>query len=133
MKRHRPWSVTCFTLGVLTLATVNLLRWTQTLRQWSLLQELLPISPVYHLATGLLWMAAGLPLAWGLWKGRPWAPLWSRLATVAYLLYYWVDRLLIADPSTPPVNLPFAIGMSALTLLFVWWFFTLRPVKAYYQ
>ena len=71
------------------------------------------------------------PLPWqnGLALGRP---RLTRLAVLAYLLYYWLDRLLIENQVGRQSNLPFATGATLAVLVIVFWLLSLRKVKAFF-
>jgi hypothetical protein len=132
-KPKRPLGVTLLSLGVLILAVLNLTRLLSAIRFWSFLQEILPFSDLYLIGTGLIWAGFGLPLFWGLWHGLPWAPGITRIAAVAYLIYYWLDRLLLANHSGREVNLPFAIGASLVGLVWIFWILSRPKTKIFFR
>jgi hypothetical protein len=111
---------------------INLLRFVQAIRQWDFLSELLSISPFYLAATGLFWGSLWLAAAWGLWRGRRWAPSLTILAAVTYTLYYWLDRLLLSGDS-PGINWPFAAAINAALLFLTVRILTRSRVKAFFQ
>lgn len=129
---RRPFGVTLLALGVLILAGINLDRFIEAIRLWEYLSQLLPVSPLYLAVTGLVWGLAGIPIALGLWRGWRWAPRLTRLGVLAYLLYYWVDRLSIENQSGQSVNLPFAAGATLVILVYVFWLLSLRKVKNFF-
>lgn len=117
----RPFSVTLLASGVLILAVLNLTRLLSAIRFMPFLQEILPFSGLYLVGTGLIWAGFGLPLFWGLWQGLPWAPGLTRIAAVAYLFYYWLDRLLLTNHPGREANVSFAIGASLVGLAWIIW------------
>jgi uncharacterized membrane protein (DUF2068 family) len=119
-------------LGVLMISGIHLLRFIQTIRQWEFLGELLSISPLYLAATGLFWGGVGLILAWGLWRGRRWAPVLTLSAALAYSLYYWLDRLLLSG-ERPGTNWPFATAANVVLLFLSTWILTHRRARAFFQ
>lgn len=123
--RHqtRPSSVTLLAYGVLSFAGINLLRLYQTVIQWEFLAELLPFPPLYLAVSGLVWGAVGLLAVWGLWRGACWAPGFTQLLALAYLIFYWLDRLLLATQHT---NWLFAIAGSVFGLVLVFWILSRR-------
>jgi hypothetical protein len=129
----RPLGVTLLAIGVLTIAVLNLTRLLSAVRSWPFLQEILPFSGLYLIGTGLIWAGFGLPLFWGLWHGLAWAPGFSRIAVVAYLIYYWLDRLLLANHPGRGANLPFAIGASLTGLALTYWILSRRKAKFYFR
>jgi uncharacterized membrane protein (DUF2068 family) len=128
----RPASVTLLALGVLIISGINLLRFVQAIRQWDFLSEMLSISPFYLAATGLFWGSLWLVAAWGLWRGRRWAPSLTIIASLAYTLYYWLDRLLLASDS-PGINWPFTTALNAALLFLTAWILTRSKAKAFFQ
>lgn len=127
----RPRIVTFFALGVLILSVVHLVRAVRAIQLWAFLSDLLPLSPLYLVLTGLVWFGVGLGLAWMIWRGVPRTGFLVRIAAVAYVLYFWADRLWVSNAGLP-VNWPFNVAASILGLAFVYVFFKLRPVEAYF-
>lgn len=131
MKPRRPFSIKLL-FGLVSIVTmVNLVRVVLTLQRWQFLDDLLPMSPAYLVICGLVWCLAGLPLLWGLWRGEVWAPRATLLASLAYSLYYWVDRLLTPGYTGRNFNWPFALGMNLVILLWSFWVLS-RPKAGYY-
>jgi uncharacterized membrane protein (DUF2068 family) len=111
---------------------INLLRFVQAIRQWDFLSELLSIPPFYLAATGLFWGILGLVAAWGLWRGRRWAPSLTIVAALAYTLYFWLDRLLLSSDG-PGINWPFVSTLNAALLFLTAWILTRGRAKAFFQ
>ncbi len=129
----RPWSVTFLSVGVLSLTGTYLVRGIQAIRQWEFLAALpLTVSPWYLLLTGLFWGLAGLVLAAGLWWGAGWTPRAARTLALAFSLYYWGDRLLLAERSAALVNWPFRLGANLLLLALIFWVLSLRGARTYF-
>jgi hypothetical protein len=118
--------------GVLIFAGLNLVRFILALQQWGFLSGLLPISPVYLAASGLIWFLVGLVLFWGLWRGERWAPVFTRWASFAYLVYYWGDRLFLSDQAAIHVNRPFAVGLSLIIVVVILWILSGRKAKRFF-
>ena len=116
----RPLSVTMLAFGVLTLAGLNLVRFMAACQQREFLASLLPVSPLYLALSGLLWAVIGLVLAFGLWTGRSFAVGGTLVAALAYTLYYWFDRSLLAADA-PAANMPFAVLTNLCLLVVVFW------------
>ncbi len=114
----RPFGVTLLALGVLTIASLNLARLLLAIREWAFIAEFPRGSPFYLAFTGLVWTVAGLSLAFGLWRGRRWALRLAWIAIPAFALYYWLDRLLMANRAVSLTNWPFAAVLTGLLLGF---------------
>lgn len=132
MPSARPRSVTSLALAVLTIGVLHLARFLQTLSSWNILEELLAVSPVYLSLSSLVWAGVCLVLAYGLWVGAVWAPQLMRLSLLAYLIFYWADRLLLSPRRALPDNTPFAALVSILAIGFVFWFFRQPRIKAFF-
>ena len=130
--RRRPVSVTFMALLVLMIAGLNLTRFVVALQQLDLLTKLLPISPYYIVLSGLVWGISALWLGLGLWGGRFIAYRLGRAAIVLYLVYFWLDRLLLRPSTNRGTNLPFLAGITLITLIWVFWTFSQRRVKVYF-
>jgi hypothetical protein len=127
--------VTLITLGVLTIACLNLLRFILSLVDWQLLSALEDVSPLYQALTGLLWASSGFVLFWGLWRRKPWAPKAASWGAIVYALYYWLDRLFLTGwlkSGQPPANLAFAIGLTLMILVYVFWTLSRPKIKVIY-
>lgn len=129
---RRPASVTFLAVLVLTIGGLNLIRVAQTLLQWSFLEELLPISPAYFALTGLIWGLLGLVLIWGLWRGETWVPKLLRVSSLIYVIYIWVDRLLVRHPSSRSVNELFSALLTVSVLVIIFLILSRRNVKVYF-
>ena len=131
IKKFRPFSVTLLAFGVLTIAIVNSIRFVLTLAQWEFLNEILPISPLYLALSGFIWSLVWLSLVWGLWRGYKWAPHFTLLATLAYTLYYWLDRLLLTT-NYGGQNWPFIIVFNIMLIIITYWILSRRKAKAFF-
>ena len=128
----RPRSVTWLAVGVLIFTMLYLIRLVDSIRQWSFLSGVLDVSPLYLAVTGLVWSVTGAILFWGLWTGRRWVPDAFRGATLFYLVYYWLDRLLLAQSPAHRANWPFAAGMSILIPVIIAWILSRRKARAFF-
>lgn len=92
----------------------------------------MPVSPLYPALTGAVWALVALALAWGLWTGRDWAPRMVLLASLAYLVYYWLDRLLLGRSAASQTDRPFALLASLLIFGLVFWIVSRQGARAYF-
>ena len=132
----RPFRVTLLALGVLIIASLNLLRLIQAVVQWDFLVSLPGFSPLYLAVSGFIWAATGFPLVWGLWLGRPWAPRATQLFSVGYVLYFWLDRVFLTDDPLIPAgssNLFFLIGLSVVVLVLIFGIFSTPRSRAFFR
>lgn len=128
----RPFSVTLLTVLVLIIACIYLIRFAETLYLWNFILSLQTISPLYLAFTGLIWTVIGFPLSWGLWRGHPRAPKVTHLLALAYPLYYWLDRLLVASAAEVDSNWPFASAVTILLIILIFWVFSRSKVKNFF-
>jgi len=128
----RPISVTLLVVLVLTIGVLNLLRVVQTVKQWEFLGELLAVSPIYFVISGLVWGLLGLVLAWGLFFGGGWAPRLLRVTSLINMIYIWMDRLVLRDPSSRyPGSIFFAV-LSIVIVVIIFWILSRKNVRAYF-
>jgi len=128
----RPISVTLLVALVLTIGVLNVLRAVQTVKQWEFLGELLPLSPIYFVISGLVWGLLGLVLAWGLFFGGGWAPRLLRVTSLFYMIYIWLDRLVLRDPSSRNPGSMFFAVLSILIMVIIFWILSRQNVRAYF-
>ena len=118
----RPRSVTWLALGVLSLSILQFLRFGMSVANWEFLAEqALSVSPLYLALTGLLWALPSLAVAWALWFGYHWAGRAAMWGTLAFSIYYWLDRLLLGRSEATESNMPFAIGMNIILFAIIVW------------
>jgi hypothetical protein len=128
----RPFSVTLLAFGVLIIAGINLYRCVAALLQWRFLTELLPTLPLYQALSGAFWGLAGIPIAWGLWRGVRRAARLTPYAAVAYTIYAWIDRLALRT-GLQEYNLPFAVGTTIVALASTFWILSRTKVKSFFR
>ena len=119
----RPWSVTLLALGVLILASLNTARFVLAISQWSFIRSLNGASPIYLMLSGMVWAMAGWIICWGLWRGSRWTPRFTKIFTVAFLVFFWFERLVLFGQNgiSWPENGLFLFILSIVLLLFVFW------------
>jgi hypothetical protein len=127
----RPFSVTLLTLGVLSMAVINLLGFVQAILNWELYSDILPIPLTYLALSDLIWGLAGLPLVWGLWLGRVWAVRFTLLFVLVYTLYYWLNRLLLLA-NAGGSNWPFAVITNSILIIIIYWILNRPRARAFF-
>jgi hypothetical protein len=130
--RKRPFSVTLLAVLVLSITIVHLVRFINTLTLWNFLTELPGKSPIYLVLTGLFGFIAGAVVFWGLWTGKPRAPLAMGLLTVIYLSLQWLEQILVVRAGNEFENWPFMVGMTLFGLIFVFWTLSHARSRAYF-
>ena len=128
----RPLIVTSLAVVVLTISVLNLIRFIQAISLWKVLLDLPGLPPVYLAASGLIWILFGLPLSWGLWRGNARAPAAARILCVAYFIYEWVERFVMARMGNELENWPFFLAFTLLSLSVIFWGLSRGKVKAFF-
>ena len=121
LDRKRPFSVTLLAVLVLSITIVHLVRFINTLTLWNFLTDLPGKSPIYLVLSGSVGFIAGSLLVWGLWTGRPRAPLAAAILTVIYLSIQWIEQIISVRAGNEFENWPFMVGMTLIVLIFVFW------------
>ena len=128
----RPLIVTTLAVAVLTISALNLIRFIQAISLWKILVDLPGLSPVFLAASGLIWTLLGLPLCWGLWRGNIRAPAAARILCVAYFIYEWIERFVMARVGNELANWPFFLAFTLLSLGVIFWGLSRGNVKVFF-
>jgi len=129
----RPIRVTLLAVGVLTITGLYLLRLVEAVRQWQFLTGLTGVSPVYLALTGLIWASAGLLLFWGLWRGHARAARFAPGYLLVFALYYWLDRIFIANRAISLANWPVTAALTIVGLAYTFWALRARASRNYFK
>lgn len=106
---------------MLILATVFLIRFVVALQ----LPDLPMSVPAGYLAiSGAVWGLTAAVAGLGLLLGKPWSVRMVRWGIPAFLLWYWIDRLLFARSDYAARSWPFALILSTVGL--GWYILALR-------
>lgn len=125
-----PIPVTILAIFVLCITSWNGIRVYSAIASWQVLREF-GANPVYISGTGLLWALAGLWLFWLFWEGRQLAFRAGLGAAVLYLVWYWLDRLVI-QPS-PSTNAVFSAIVSAIVFAIFTFGLLLPSSRAFFR
>jgi len=138
----RPWSVTLLAFGVLSITVLGFLRGYLAIRDWRFLASWPGVSPLYLAATGVLVGLLGAIVFWALACRKRWAMRLAQAAVLTLALGYWLDQIFVADHpfSDPagaaraflPVNWPFAVGVTAIIMIYTGLVARSASVKAYF-
>jgi hypothetical protein len=116
---------------VLTIAGFNLTRFIDAILLRDFLAEFPTIPVLYLTLSGLFWGVMAIPLVWGLWSGRGWAPRYTIVYALIYSVYFWTDHL-ITERRVSESNSPFLIGANLLLLMIIWWILSRRKARAFF-
>jgi hypothetical protein len=110
-----------------------LLRFYAALEAQEFLRSLpLSVSPALVALTGFIWSLVGFGVAWGLWRAATWAPWATRVASLAYAAYAWLDRLTLSASPLRSGNQPFVLAATFILLGFVLWVLARSGGRAYF-
>jgi hypothetical protein len=130
---RRPIRVTLLAMGVLTITSLHLLRLVEAVRQWQFLTELPGVSPLYLALNGSIWASAGLLLFWGLWRGHARAARFAPVYLLVFALYYWLDRIFIANPAVSLTNWHVTAALTVFGLAYMFWALRARASRNYFK
>jgi len=125
--------VTLLAVGVLIITSLHMLRLVEAVRQWQFLTGLPGVSPTYLAFTGLVWASTGLLLFWGLWRGHARAARFAPGYLLAFALYYWLDRIFIANPAISLANWPVTAVLTIVGLAYMFWALRARASRNYFK
>lgn len=117
---------------MLSITTLYLVRTIEGIRQWDFLASLPGVSPLYLVATGIAGTIGGSFICWGLWRGSSWAPKATQLAWAVFLIYHWIEKFFIDKSGSKLNDWQFDLGLSLISLVFVFGILSLKSIKAYF-
>jgi len=94
----------------------------------------IPLSvPQWYLPlTGAVWGGIGLATAYGLFCGYPWSLAVMRWGALAYALWFWADRLLLARSDYLGITWPAALAIMLPTILGIFWLLNRPGVRHFF-
>jgi len=119
----RPWIITIFSVIAFLFSFLYIYSALQVFIYLQILQTLpITISPYYLAVEGLIWGFLGLFLTWSLWTGKPWSQRAGLFLSLAYVIFFWIDLIWIAEPEVLQtrwlINLILtALGIPAVILI----------------
>ena len=109
------------------------LRFGRAIAEAELLLDLLsPGLYGYLLLAGSAWGLLGLPILWGLFWRRGWAPLVLKVGAVLYPALYWFERLLFWQDTSAQRNWPLMLLLTAAWFGLVVWGLRAAHARAYF-
>jgi len=106
-----PLPVTIASLFVLSITTWNGVRAYTALIDWDILSRFNQ-NPLYIFATGLVWVVAGMALSITILNGKQFALSAGLISSMVYIIWYWLDRLIIQV--SPASNAVFSTASSTI-------------------
>jgi FtsH-binding integral membrane protein len=131
-KKTRPLSVTLLALGVLSIALVNLAGFVQAFFTWDFLEKLLSFSPAWIGISRLFWGVWGIFVAWNLWYGRKAAPKLILWTSISFLLFTWINRLVLYTSAGRSANFGCLSVISIILIVFMIWAITSPEAKSFF-
>jgi len=128
----KPLSVTIIILLVLITGGLNLIRLIQSVKQWALLKEILPFPPLYLTIIGSFWFVVSVLILWGITRRKSWTIRLIQVATILYILIFWIDRSWLAVLESRVTNDLFAVIATLFLGIFVLVSQSRREVKDYF-
>jgi hypothetical protein len=117
---------------VLIFTSLNILRMITAIRLWDFLVSFSKDVPTLYLViSGAVWSGVGIITATGLFAEKKWALPATRIAVVLYTVYYWFDRLVVADRFVIAHRWQFALGLTLLLLVFAIWILARPKTKSF--
>ena len=112
-----PFRITLLIWLVLITTAWNVVRLATAWSWRTTLQTYAPHPGVAYIAiTGLIWTLLGLSVLWSIWRGARWTRPLLLIATIAYCVWIWADRLITQNPLH--ANWPFDLFVTVILLGF---------------
>ena len=128
----RPISVSILVMLVLFFTTINGIQVFSALTSWDFLVALLPTAPMFYIVIGgAIWFFIGLILTVGLFTGKKWTLVITRIAILVYLIYFWIDRFVIAEIIFIQNRWQFFLGLSILLVVLSFWMLEQKKSKLF--
>jgi hypothetical protein len=119
---HRPFGVTLLIVVVLIFTSLHLLRAVTALQRWSSLRDLsLPVPVSYFFISGAVWGLFGLVLLLGIIARRRETVKFALILILVYPIYFWIDRLFLAEWAVFEGRWQFALGLTLLSFIAIFW------------
>jgi len=129
----RPWPLFLLVVGLVFFAGFQLIRLLQAVSLWTFLRSLpVPVSPLYQVVTGLVWVVFGALAARQLWGRLSGARRLTSIFTVTYALYYWLEQLFLMENPLRSSRWLFSGGATAFLLLLVFSMLYYPSVSVYF-
>jgi hypothetical protein len=98
------------------------------------MQPLSLIVPIWYFSvTGAVWGVLGAAIFGGFVLRRPWAAHVLRWGSIAYALWYWIDKLFLVRAEYPLGSWPFSLVITVCGLAFIFWSLQRPQMRSYLQ
>jgi hypothetical protein len=81
---------------------------------------------------GLIWGILGLFLTWSLWTGKPWSQRAGLFLSLAYMIFFWIDLIWIAEPEVLQTRWLINLILTALCIPAVILILNLKSSRDYF-
>lgn len=130
--KPRPTLVTILFLLVLTISGVYAIRFIFSIINWEFLKGFRFINPFYLVITGIFWGSVFFMLAVGIYARKKWAPLSLKIASICFILYLWIDRLIIWTNGVEFERIIFNLFSSIIFLIIIFLILNKYSVRIYF-
>jgi hypothetical protein len=90
--------------------------------------------PVWYISvTGIVWGSLGITAAWGLLSGRKWSRGLLRWGSLAFVGWYWIDRLLTIPSGYALKSWPFDSIATLVLMTILFWGLKRPSVSRYLE
>jgi hypothetical protein len=124
MKIMRPKINVFITLLMASFLLWSLIGWLrlfETITIWNLLTRTLThLEPEYLIFSAISWGIAGLVVAFGMLFRCHWARF-APQAALGFVLWFWIERVVLTRAVTSWTNCIFSAGLSLLWLVYTFW------------
>lgn len=106
----KPFLLGILVAGLLIFSIGGWMRLFMSIQNWTFLQTLnLKAGPFYLITTGFFWGGGALVCAASLWLEKRWSIYLTAGFITIYTIWYWFDRLVMAQSSTANTDILFSI------------------------
>jgi hypothetical protein len=132
IRQKRPKAVISITYLAIILSGFFAIRFLRALQLWGLLSSYQKYLPLYLLISGIFWCVSGAIIAYGLWFAKPRADKITKLFTILWIAYLWVNIYWVNQINNFPGNLFWLLALSAGVILLVFWGLSRPDTKRYF-
>lgn len=128
LSNRRPKLVIVLCLGILLFSAVHL---SGLLASFRLPELRLPFPVWYFVLRNGIWTLIGLVAAGALFFGRSWALSFTSYGALAFVFWYWIDRLIFTQSDYADRSWPATAVVTLILLSSLFWILR-RPSLRYF-